>query len=55
MASIFKFLNEGYISTDELNLAGSLGFIANAAGRIGFGALSDKIGFRKTYAIVLTI
>ena len=55
MASIFKTLNEGYIKVTYLNLAGSLGFISNALGRIGFGVLFDLIGFKKAYFIVLTI
>ena len=48
MSSIFKSFNLGYISTPALNLAGSLGFVADAIGRIGFGAMIDAVGFKKT-------
>jgi len=38
-----------------LTMAGALGSVANGLSRIGWGTLSDKIGFKNTYKMLLTI
>lgn len=55
MSGVFLFFNRGHIPDHDLTLAGQLGFVFNAIGRICFGALSDVIGFKKTYLIVMVL
>lgn len=55
MSSVFKFWNEDNLPPSDIKLAGQLGFVSNAVGRLGFGALSDAIGFKKTYFMVMCL
>jgi nitrate/nitrite transporter NarK len=54
ISGLFKAFNT-HLPASVLNTAGQLGFIFNAVGRVSFGALSDKIGFKKTYLIVMVL
>ena len=55
MSAEFKFFNGAYLPDAVLDLAGQLGFIFRACGSLGFGALSDRIGFKRTYFIVMVL
>ena len=54
IAASFSTLNTD-ISIEYLNLAGTLGFIVNFLGRIGFGAVFDKYGFKKTFTVIMVL